>query len=518
MLNPAQFARTGVAMQHRCIRAALLGHCVTYSNIHPKSIQNLFKSRSYFKFSLYNQWTNKIRYLFMMTVSEPLAKLRAALKAKPLDAPTLCAQLGLSQASFSRLWQASGPEVVRFGRARATRYALARTLGELDSPLPLYRVEASGEVQPFGQLHLLASDWYAFTPADGAPTELIEGLPWWMQDLRPQGFLGRLIPQQHRDLALPLDILRWSDDDTLRFAALRGEDLPGNLLLGNASYRRFLSQTPAAPLSGAALIADDARLSEYAERAQAVNQGEAPGSSAGGEQPKFTAQVLRPNGQPEAVIVKFSADLASPSGRRWADLLLAEHVALRTLAQHGAPHGIAACQSQLLADGTRHYLELTRFDRVGAHGRVGVVSLAAMAPVTAALDQNWSVQARLLQDAGLLSPADSARIALLDLFGALIGNSDRHPGNLALFWPDPRQLALAPVYDMLPMLYQPSRQGEIVPRAFNPQVLDRLDLRCLNQALPLALAFWDSVLEEGRFSPDFVQLASAHRDAIARLA
>lgn len=448
----------------------------------------------------------------MITPTEPLAKLRAALTGAPQDAATLCAQLGLSQASFSRLWQASGPEVVRFGRARATRYALARTLPELGGQLPLYRVDASGQVQAFGQLHLLARDWYAFTPEPGTDTEWSEGLPWWLQDLRPQGFLGRLIPQQHRDLALPTDILRWSDDDTLRFAALRGEDLPGNLLVGSASYRRFLSEAAPAPIDAAA------RLAHYAQQAQAVNQGEAPGSSAGGEQPKFTARVVRADGQTESVIVKFSADLASPSGRRWGDLLLAEHWALQTLARHGTQHGIAACASQILADGTRHYLELTRFDRIGARGRVGVVSLAGLAPVTAALDQNWSEQARLLHAAGLLSAADGTRIALLDLFGALIGNNDRHPGNLALYWPSTRQLTLAPVYDMLPMLYQPNRQGEIVPRSFNPQVLDRLDLRQLPVALEMAIQFWDSVLAEPRCSDDFLQLASRHRAQLLRLA
>ena len=451
----------------------------------------------------------------MITSIDALAKLRAALKTGPLDAPTLCAQLGLSQASFSRLWQASGPEVVRFGRARATRYALTRplagTLAESGAPLPLYRVDTAGKIHPFGQLYLLENDWYAFTAEDGAATEWVEGLPWWMQDLRPQGFLGRLIPQQHRDLALPTDILRWSDDDTLRFAALRGEDLPGNLLVGSTSYRRFLSEAPATP------ILETDRLACYATLAQAVNQGDAPGSSAGGEQPKFTARVARADGAVAAVIVKFSADLASPSGRRWGDLLLAEHLALHTLTRHGVPHGLGACHSQLLADGTRHYLELTRFDRVGQRGRVGVVSLAAMAPVTAALDQNWSAQARLLHAAGLLSAPDSLRIALLDLFGALIGNTDRHPGNLALYWQNPGQLTLAPVYDMLPMLYQPSRQGEIVARSFNPQVLDRLDLRHLAAAHELAMAFWDSVLAESRFSGDFLQLAEAHRAALVRL-
>ncbi|MEB0233458.1 hypothetical protein QN353_21805, partial [Undibacterium sp. 10I3] len=62
-----------------------------------------------------------------------------------------------------------------------------------------------------------------------------------LQDLRPQGFLGRMVPRMHPDLLLPEKIQDWSDDNALVYLARRGENLPGNLIVGNESYRRFLT-------------------------------------------------------------------------------------------------------------------------------------------------------------------------------------------------------------------------------------------------------------------------------------
>src|SRR5690606_41232569 len=56
-----------------------------------------------------------------------------------------------------------------------------------------------------------------------------------------------------------------------------------------------------------------------------------PGSSAGGEQPKFLARLLDGSGAERSVLVKFSAPMDQTPGRRWADLLACEWLALEIL-------------------------------------------------------------------------------------------------------------------------------------------------------------------------------------------
>ena len=67
--------------------------------------------------------------------------------------------------------------------------------------------------------------------------------------------------------------------------------------------------------------------------------GEVVGSSAGGEQPKFCAFV---DGKHR--LVKFTEPVTNANSERWADLLLAEHLALTTLADAG----IAATHSEIV--------------------------------------------------------------------------------------------------------------------------------------------------------------------------
>ena len=59
--------------------------------------------------------------------------------------------------------------------------------------------------------------------------------------MRPQGFMGRSFATAHPELALGSDPAQWSDDDMLRALALFGDDLPGNLVVGEAAFARFHS-------------------------------------------------------------------------------------------------------------------------------------------------------------------------------------------------------------------------------------------------------------------------------------
>ena len=75
-----------------------------------------------------------------------------------------------------------------------------------------------------------------------------------------------------------------------------------------------------------------------------------------------------------------------------------------------------------------------------------------------------------LEALGLLQPAVQEQCATLWHFGQLIANEDMHEGNLSFqpALPGEVGLRLAPVYDMLPMMYAPARGVEIAPREFTP--------------------------------------------------
>ena len=245
-------------------------------------------------------------------------------------------------------------------------------------------------------------------------------------------------------------------------------------------------------------------------------QGEAPGSSAGGEQPKFTAAVERggEGNMIEHVIVKFSPQVDTASGLRWGDLLVCEHLALEVL----AAHQIAAARTSILEAGGRVFLEMIRFDRVGLHGRLPMATFAALDGDLGMLDQNWTAVARELGRLATLSAADVRTVEILDLYGALIGNTDRHHGNIALAWTFAQRHSLLDAYDMLPMLYRPNAHGEIVRRAWVPNVGAGLELQHLPLCHSMAKQFWRRVLEDQRISPDFKKtVADRHLSTLRTL-
>ncbi len=443
-------------------------------------------------------------------IDDQITTLRRILSRQPADAKTLSSELGISQPTFSRLWPAAGNDICILGAARSTRYALTRPVRDLGSTLPVYRIDALGATHHFCDLIVLAGHWYAVQLSGSTETTLCEGLPTFMQDLRPQGFLGRTIPKDNADLDLPPDVLKWSDDDVLYYLARRGENSMGNLLVGSESYRRYRQ---ALEKGAQDLITETDRYQRYPELAGRALRGDLPGSSAGGEQPKFLATISGDEAdQPSRhVIVKFSAGIDTPGGRRWGDLLIAEHHALKTLELHG----IAAAKSDILISQNRVFLESTRFDRQGLQGRLPMLSLAGLAGETGALDKPWSYVANLLCNQRRFTPSDLDVIQLLDLYGALIGNTDRHQGNLSLSWGTGQQLSLLPCYDMLPMLYRPNTQGEVVDRRLTLDAMDKLDLRQLPRAAMLAGQFWTAVLADDRVSDDFKTVARRHLDDAA---
>ena len=435
-----------------------------------------------------------------------------------LSSAELQTALGVSQPTVSRalapLIQAG--EVQKVGAARKQRYVLPRTVRDVGRNVPVMRIDAQGQPSPFGHMVPLASGAVWVDEEDGL-SKRFDGLPWFLDDMRPQGFMGRTFATTHPELQLGNDPRFWSDDDMLRALALCGDDLPGNLVVGEAAFARFHSLPQRA--SRAASSAD------YPALANAAMQGSMGGSSAGGEQPKFCTIVgggaagsVGGEG-PRHVLVKFSPAGDAPTDQRTRDLLVCEHLALQTLANAG----IAAAASRISTGEGRVFLEVERFDRTPINaanpqglGRIGMVSLMVYdAEYVGAMD-NWAATANRMQARQLLRPADARTLRLLEAYGALIANTDRHYGNISLLLDDD-DWALAPAYDMLPMLYAPVG-GELVPRNFADRPLQptAATLPEWPQALALARSFWAAASADGRISTGFRQIAAENLSHIGR--
>lgn len=413
-------------------------------------------------------------------------------------------RLGVSQPTLSRLLAplvASG-QVVAVGAARARRYLLPREVDGVGLQVPIHAVAADGTLHAFGTLYPLASGGFWMDEADKAhgASAFHDSLPWFLYDMRPQGFLGRGFVDAHPALRLPANLQHWNDDHILKALVNAGEDLPGNLIVGAAAFDRFLALPE--PLRTRAPVVDLPEDQYPALAAQALGQTLA-GSNAGGEQPKFSAVRA---GHP--VLVKFSPADDSATAQRWRDLLICEALALQTLA--GA--GIDAAPTAIVQAGGRVFLESRRFDRTPPGGRVGMVSLEVYDRQYIGQGTNWVDTAQRSDRAGpeRLSADDVHTIGLLDAFGDLIANTDRHHGNLSLLLREHRW-RLAPTYDMLPMLYAPMA-GEVVPRDFaaQPPRPTVHTLAVWPQALNLATRFWQAACADERISAGFRAIASAN--------
>jgi hypothetical protein len=390
--------------------------------------------------------------------------IRIGLSTGPLYARQLIENMGVSQPTVSRALAKMGAEVIRIGAARSIQYALRDSARGLPD-IPVYRVDSEGRIRQLGTLIPVRPDGFVMRQEDGAIRHS-DGLPWWLFDMRPQGYLGRTYAARHgAELGLPQHLSDWTDTHALRALLAHGQDGVGNLLLGQPARDRFLATPIAAP------IAESRKAEDYARLALAAASSEIPGSSAGGEQPKFTACAMTPDG-PRQVIVKFSELEAGPVGERWCDLLLAEHLALETLRDAGIP----AARSRVVDRVGQRFLEVERFDRIGDLGRCALFSLAALdAEFVGAGTGGWSILAPRLAVDGQIRPEAAEGAALLWAFGTLIGNTDMHNGNLSFVSESGRPYAIAPAYDMTPMAFAPRTGGrlpdtlpEVTPHASVP--------------------------------------------------
>ena len=435
-----------------------------------------------------------------MATSSNLSGLLVAVLRKQSGVATsaeLQLALGVSQPTISRalapLIQSGGVRTV--GAARARRYLLPRNVEDVGIEIPIVRVDAEGQATPFGRLIPLSGGRFWVDETDGV-SKPHGGLPWFLDDMRPQGFMGRTFAYAHPELQLATDPRNWSDDDALKALALFGDDLPGNLVVGEQAFQRFHG------LAARASRVDSCE--SYPALAEQAMLGTFGGSSAGGEQPKFCTITAGRN-----VLVKFSPAGDSPADQRIRDLLVCEHLALQTLKLGDLP----AASTQIFQVGKRTFLESERFDRT-AKGRIGMVSLQVYDSEYVGKIDNWAATANRMAETRLLTAADAAHLRLLEAYGLLIANTDRHYGNISLLLDDD-DWHLSPTYDMLPMLYAPVN-GELVERAFTDRPLHPTAATLMEwpRAKELASDFWRTASMDKRISNGFRAVAKENLESL----
>jgi len=450
------------------------------------------------------------------TAAQVLAAIEATGTA---SAAELQRTLGASQPTLARRIAELGERVVAIGATRRRRYAAARAVWGDQTRWPVYRIDSAGAAARLGVLHALRGGaWFVDFDSEEpcfAHGEFRDGLypdlPWFLLDVRPQGFLGRAFARRHAaELDVGADPERWSADAVLMSMLRYGDDLPGNLIVGDLALQRTQQRALMPPDA----VPESARGERYAALAHSAMSGESPGSSAGGEQPKFTARIEGADGTQRHVIVKFSAPAAGPAARRWADLLRCEAHAAAALDAAGVP----ANPTQIIEAGEFLCLESARHDRVGAQGRRGQVSLRALDAANSGREDRWSGAARRLEAGGWLDAGHAERLRTLHAFGQLIGNSDMHFGNISLTHLRALPLQLVPSYDMLPMRYAPARTGEV--RSPEPALaLPRPDeWPAMDRALPKARDFWRRVADDTAIDDTMRGVAEQHLGALGRIA
>ena len=409
------------------------------------------------------------------------------LRRNPAGSAELARACGCDRSTVTRQLKLLESQLVATGRARSTQYYLRRS-ANID--IPLYRVSENGKAEHFGTLIAVMPQGYLVKTPQDADYGYYDDLPWWLQDLRPQGFLGRNLAKAlfNQGIVGTADIDHWQDQDIFNALLHAKGDTPGNLLIGTQSYQAWLQHEPVA-----------VSTHDFVKLATDAMAGEVVGSSAGGEQPKFCAFI---DGKHR--LVKFTEPVTNANSLRWADLLRAEHLALTTLADAG----IAATNSEIIQLEQRTFLNCERFDRVATLGRKGLVSLRMVDMQFVGEPVAWPVLAEQLKQGKHISAEDANSIAVIWCFGTLIANSDMHNGNLSFYYGADGALKLAPVYDMLPMAFAPHRSGAMAS-SHQLTIKPIAAGKHWRQAYAMAERFWRELVHQTGLSVEFSLIAQS---------
>lgn len=411
--------------------------------------------------------------------------------------------LGISPATTLRILKSKSDQIVQIGTTKQVRYALRRTIKGEYASIPVYLIDELGKGHEIGSIDTIEPQGVLFNQIQKAfPTDVDHakgywtGLPYFLYDMKPQGYLGRSLARKiSLDLGVPSDPERWSDDDTLYALMKRGADTSGDIIVGEAAYQLWLNNR-----SLKALVRESNIGPSYAELAERTAEEIGQGSSAGGEFPKFTTSRNLPGASTPHVIVKFSGNDDSKPVRRWADLLVCEHIALEEIKSHLE---LKAANTRVILSNGRTMLESERFDRVGDHGRRSLISLSSIdGAFLGTGESSWPDPVERLVKLNLLSKEDEENVLLLWWFGQLIGNTDMHFGNLS-FHIENGKFVLSPAYDMLPMMYAPLAGGEIPQKKYSVKMPLPKHYATWMKAKDAAVSFCKSCQDDERISNQF---------------
>ena len=401
----------------------------------------------------------------------------------PASTNTLAAATGTSRQTVSRKLRALADSVIKFDSVRPPLYyAVTEAFGSGNKIL-LAAVDPHGNTSLLGVLRPLTHGGFYLQPTPLAPQALrgakedglYDDLPYFLEDMRPQGFMGRQIA---RDLNVQSDIFPpdprdWNQEQIGRYLVANGDDLPGNLKIGRMALDR-VRRPP-----------QKSRHEDYPELADKAVEGEIHGSSAGGEQAKFATYSREREAH---VIVKFSPKGTGEIARRWRDILVTEHIASEVLHEYNIP----AAETNIFEVSDRLFLESLRFDRAGEYGRLPLLSMQAIDNEFSGVGSGWLRVAKKLHDRGLITWQHLDDIAVYWGFGRLINNTDMHLGNIS-FSIDGPGFSLAPIYDMCSMGFSPRSTGEIPPLSFSPPDIEGR-LSCIDKTpamiKEMARSFW----------------------------
>ncbi|VAW70690.1 hypothetical protein MNBD_GAMMA10-1101, partial [hydrothermal vent metagenome] len=363
--------------------------------------------------------------------------IKESLQRGPATSKEIQALTGLNQTAVARQLKSMGNRIVTLRQGRAPRYAFTCNAFGGSDKLPLVALDAGGHAALIAHIRPLAHGGFYVQQVPGlsqALSQLLLGeggngyyddLPYFLIDLAPQGFLGRQVAAEmaRRSEDFPPDPRYWSANHIGRYLISNGDDLPGNFKFGPQALLRVLRKPTA--------IARE----NYAELAQSVMNGAIPGSSAGGEQPKFTAFCSNISSQ---VIVKFSPKGDSDVARRWRDVLITEFHAAQAINQFAAEQLVikkpscCAAETTLIELDGRLFLESRRFDRSGENGRLPMVSLQSVDAEFTGSGNDWLSVVNGLYKKKLVGVQVVNDTGFLSCFGHLINNTDMHLGNLSL--------------------------------------------------------------------------------------
>ena len=174
--------------------------------------------------------------------------IREHLKHRPATSKELQSATGLSQVAVSRQLRRMGDAIIKLKLGRSPLYAMTRNAFGGDDKLPLFMVDAHGNSTAVARIRPLAHGGFFVEQEIGLPSVLLghrknglyDDLPYFLDDLRPQGFLGRHIAEEMASQSedFPSDPRRWNTNHVGRYLTSNGDDLPGSFKFGQQAHLR----------------------------------------------------------------------------------------------------------------------------------------------------------------------------------------------------------------------------------------------------------------------------------------